>query len=417
MESEASSDSDNMTTSSPQTVFESGKVRVTHKRAEDAELPYHLKKEEPPKEIEKKIEEKGESDVDDTSTAYPSQMSSYSAIRDFGSSLSSVPPSWSTFSMSSCAVPDADYDSRATSWKDTVSDFGSLLQSRSSIANESLDFVPRKFVPQKSESIEEYPENQKDLLQTPSKGSLQPSDSFEYANSEDKLRIRKMEEMWQSETPTIERKHPMLQRKLKEYLNKRSKDLPKWESKETDSEDSDSSEKGWSFIKDEKKLERDRTVLRRASKDECKPESGIKPQNVPKLSITKTEDRGSLSDSSPTSKSPSTIALKQRLSVDPTLRAPFTILPGIYTDQRDVAKRFGRMVEVFKKPGHHIGPAKNPDCLCDHCRAYFQNCGYRNRARSVGDPPVTPFVNWKNVKQSANIEENQTSDGIMYTDF
>lgn len=103
--------------------------------------------------------------------------------------------------MSSCAIPE-DYDSVAnTSWKDTYSDMESLLMSRSSIApTESLDFVPRKLYGT-SHSIDETPEisfDRKDLLQTPSVGSLQPSDSFEYANSEDRFRIRQMEEVWQN---------------------------------------------------------------------------------------------------------------------------------------------------------------------------------------------------------------------------
>ena len=37
------------------------------------------------------------------------------------------------------------------------------------------------------------------------------------------------------------------------------------------------------------------------------------------------------------------------------------------------ASKFGRVKKGLKKPGHHIvGPAKNPDCPCEHCRYYFE---------------------------------------------
>jgi len=75
------------------------------------------------------------------------------------------------------------------------------MMSRSSIApTDSLDFVPRRRY-EAAQSIDETPEfsfDRKNLLDTPSATSIQPSDSFEYANSEDRLRIREMEEMWKN---------------------------------------------------------------------------------------------------------------------------------------------------------------------------------------------------------------------------
>lgn len=52
------------------------------------------------------------------------------------------------------------------------------------------------------------------------------------------------------------------------------------------------------------------------------------------------------------------------------------------------ARRFGQVVPAIRKPGHHVGPAKNPDCQCDHCRRWFaQREGCRERALSLGDTP------------------------------
>ncbi|XP_063910011.1 uncharacterized protein LOC135127505 [Zophobas morio] len=412
MESDATNSSsesttENETASTPQTVFESEKVRITHKRADETQLPFSVRKSRSSsKERKPEPEKMEESDLDDgTTTAYPSKLSSYSTIRDFSSSISSVPQSWTTYSMSSCTVPD-DYDSIAnTSWKDTFSDIDSLLHSRSSIAQtESLDFIPRKLF-EKNASIDETPEieSSKDVLETPSQLSLQPSDSFEYANSEDRLRIKKMEEFWKNKTcakqwksPHTERRHLLQQKKIKEYLEKRlsDKNLPKWESKESDSEGSDVSEKGWTFVKASKKQE------------EAKTES------VP-------SQASSAQKTSSSSKSPSTIVIQQRLSLDPSLRAPFTIVPGIYTNQRAIAKKFGSIVPVVRKPGHHVGPVKNPDCLCDHCQRHFMNVGYRGRARSMGDPPAFDVQNWKNFARFPQTESasNKSVPSQLCTDF
>ncbi|XP_022916560.1 uncharacterized protein [Onthophagus taurus] len=387
--SSSCSDSEtNKTTSSPQTVFESEKFRLTHKRV-DNDLPFTLRKNESKDskistDSLKKSAGKEESDNDGDSTAYPSQRSSYSNIKDFRSSLSSVPPSWSTMSMSSYALPDDDSVAN-TSWKDTYSDLGSLLESRSSLAQtESLDFVPRKLI--QRESIDEAPE-------ITGRGSLQPSDSFEYANSEDKARIKQMERMWGNDAPNsaqIQKKHLVQQKKLQEYMDKRmssNQSIPKWrQSKDSDS-GTDSDEKGWDV--DPKKVAE--TVVKCAEK---------KIQSDP-------------------SRTPSILAIKQKLSLDPTLSSPFTMFPGVYTDQRTVARRFGNIVNVFKKPGHHIGPAKNPDCMCDHCRQYFQTYAMRGRARSWGDSQVT--MNWKEMarasvpRDSEHNRLNKPDEG--YTDF
>ncbi|KAF7274307.1 hypothetical protein GWI33_013024 [Rhynchophorus ferrugineus] len=501
LESDASSgdESRSKSASTPQTVFENEKMKVTHKKANEHELPFYLKnrlleKSDSAGRLLKKSPETGDqedSDDDAVSSAYPSKVSSYSTIGDYSASMSSVPRSWTTYSMSSCAIPD-EYDSIAnTSWKDTFSDIESLLQSRSSLAaTESLDFVPRKLY-DKNESIDETPEylsDRKGLLETPSIASLQPSDSFEYANSEDKMRIRQMEEKWKNKShgrgyksPINEKTLQVQQQRMQEYMDRKIKDKKNWESKESDSNDSDDSGKGWTFVKGPHKRD---TVLRRPSKEEDTPKttspSGTLPTtsspaaNLPNISspanmlpntvrqafmkslmyqttsdpllvspttletqkapetskkkptpLKKTSpkdsyEQGSLSDSSPTSRSPSYVATKQRLSLDPKLRSPFMIVPGIYTEPRSIARKFGTVVSVMKKPGHHIGPAKNPDCLCDHCQSYWDSYeGYRNRTRSVGDPPSGKYVtNWRefleNGKESVRASDEQQ---LPFTDF
>lgn len=430
--SSSCSDSENKTTSSPQTVFESEKFRLTHKRAHDKEAPHHLQKTQSNdsnvQSLRKKFE-KDESDDDGASTAYPSQLSSFSAIKDIGSSFStSVPPSWSSVSMTSCPLPDDDSVAN-TSWKDTYSDLGSLLESRSSLAQtDSLDFVPRKLW--QRQSIEESPENGS-LPETPSKASLQPSDSFEYANSEDRMRIKKMERMWGQDnkpwkSPQFQKKHLVQQKKLKEYLDKRMSDksLPKWESKDTDSEGTDSEEKGWTIVNEEQKIKaskEDPKVIADVVK-QCADRKKVETKPSP---ISRFMDRkGNASDSNLAAKSPSILAIRQRLNANPSLGSPFTIFPGIFTEQRAVAKRFGNVVNVFKKPGHHIGPIKNPDCTCEHCRRHFETHGMRARAKSLGDSGGV--INWKEINrcsqptEALQPQQNNPIDEKMdlgYTDF
>ncbi|KAK9891484.1 hypothetical protein WA026_014721 [Henosepilachna vigintioctopunctata] len=218
--------------------------------------------------------DKSDSEAEDaSSTAYPSKLSSYSTIKDFTSSISSVPRSWTNYSMSSCAVPDLDCDSVTnTSWKDnTYSDLDSVLQSRSSIApTDSLLFVPRKL---KSYSIDESPELLNKESKSPSGVSLEQSDSFEYANSDDKLRIKRMEEMWQKEkedrgaTERAELRRKEQQRKMNEYIQRKLKHMSKNESKDSESEDSADSGKGWTFVKDDAKTLGRNSTVKRHSKD------------------------------------------------------------------------------------------------------------------------------------------------------
>lgn len=59
------------------------------------------------------------------------------------------------------------------------------------------------------------------------------------------------------------------------------------------------------------------------------------------------------------------------------------------------ARRFGSVVPAIRKPGHHVGPAKNPDCQCDHCRRWFADReSGRERALSVGDVPYLRNTFW-----------------------
>lgn len=63
------------------------------------------------------------------------------------------------------------------------------------------------------------------------------------------------------------------------------------------------------------------------------------------------------------------------------------------------AQKFGTVIRGMKKPGHHVGPAKNPDCQCEYCRRWFSQRSYsRDRASSLD---IT-FINYSNAANSYN---------------
>lgn len=386
MEADSDSSSTNSdetkSASTPQTVFESEKICVTHKKATQEVVPFTLRQKLLQVADSKSENTSLEKESDDeTSTGYPSKVSSYSNMGYSLSSLSSFQTSATPYSMSSCTFPDMDNDSVAnTSWKDTFSDIDNLIQSRSSVGpNDSLYFIPQKI---DEEEVESVTDSTKRRTDTPASVSVHTNDSFEYANSEDKLRIKRMERLWTSKSPGVKRKLFAESDPQQDVIDKKFNQLVL--SKDSDSEHSDEEAQGWTFVKNNDNHKEEEKISKNNQREEVTSTSTDTLQTV----RSKHSRMGNPNeDSRSASKSPSSLILLQRLKFDPTLRSPFTISPGQYTEQRFIAKRFGPVVNVFKKPGHHIGPAKNPHCFCDHCKRHFESLGYRNRTSSMTDSP------------------------------
>lgn len=81
-------------------------------------------------------------------------------------------------------------------------------------------------------------------------------------------------------------------------------------------------------------------------------------------SITKNEDMGSFSDCSQSS----------------TYRKQPINSNYATTQVARMASKFGPTRRIVKQD-HHVGPSKNPDCLCLSCRQYFNT---RHRSLSIG---------------------------------
>ncbi|XP_024219477.1 uncharacterized protein [Halyomorpha halys] len=265
-ESNGSSSSDEETASTPQTVFESGKVKVIHSRANSDTLPHALQRQKRCVLSNPSVPTLGSGSI---SSGYPSAQSSMISATD-GMSLTS----------------------------------GSVLSSAAVTSAKDTDFSSR--------------------------------DSFDYENSFDRLRIKEKERLW---------------------ANKLTHGTMTEESSESSS---DSEGMAWSF--DRVLLKREDTV-KRTSEDPNKPSTS-------KIELSKS---GSLSDSE--------TSLKYK-------REALTKKPCPVFQHFSKASKFGPIVSTLKKPGHHVGPSKNPNCSCDTCRYFFEHVCYRNRTRSLGDKPL-----------------------------
>ncbi|XP_058793233.1 uncharacterized protein LOC131665384 [Phymastichus coffea] len=336
-------DDDNATQT---TVFESSNVRVTHTQANPSILPRGFQDEKAflkraserrcesfrnvPMRMPSLASSKGYESDDVLSSLYPSQFSSYSRLRDFESSIA-----WSAASSRSGIT-----DESATSWKDT-------------------------------------------------EVSVTPCDSFDYADSLDKERIKSMAIAKSWKSPSIERKHLLQGQLMKDYL-KRNKPVDSSSESSSDSSDSDGSAEGvgWSFVSSEENssivrgkltLPSTATALvdRTTSRMLCTLDNNSNKSAgiIGEVKTTIFRDRigpfGSISPSPTLSK------------VQSRMTSPFTTPQGERTDHILKASIFGRVVNTFRKPGHHVGPAKNPSCSCEHCRRHFEEIESRVRSRSL----------------------------------
>ncbi|XP_073847013.1 uncharacterized protein isoform X2 [Musca autumnalis] len=62
--------------------------------------------------------------------------------------------------------------------------------------------------------------------------------------------------------------------------------------------------------------------------------------------------------------------------------------PGYSSEYLDKASKFGKVVAA-RKPGHHVGPTKNPNCSCESCQRWLaERFQVRGRAFSLGESPL-----------------------------
>lgn len=260
-------------------------------------------------------------------------------------------------------------------------------------------------------------------------GSITQSDSFEYADSIDRARILEKEKCWAAagagdwpvdkswRSPQLERRRHLQEQRFQRFLDEHPRQL---DADTTTTTDSDStadtgSEMAWSFG-------------RNSSANSSRPASALGSAPSGPSGAASTGGVGGLRREDTVRRAPAPtapIAVPARQEAAPTASSaplplltttPATPLPRSDRDAllarfapprpvgpfggkaaagpgrlpasafapfcgtQQTASRFGTVLGL-RRPGHHVGPAKNPECSCDNCTAYFR---MRDRDRSQG---------------------------------
>uniref|UniRef100_A0A4Y0BPA7 Uncharacterized protein n=1 Tax=Anopheles funestus TaxID=62324 RepID=A0A4Y0BPA7_ANOFN len=171
------------------------------------------------------------------------------------------------------------------------------------------------------------------------------SDSFEYDNSEDRYRIHEMERVWKQH----HWKSPSVERRLLQMHN------PLVTSQSCHSPDSEHNftESDHSFVYDE-------APHPHASNPSLNEYSDSSPSTV-KSASQRASDGPNRS-----------FMLQQQAVLAATLqhKREFSPVEGYTDEYLAIARRFGSLITGRRKPGTHMGPVRNPECPCEHCRRW-----------------------------------------------
>lgn len=223
--------------------------------------------------------------------------------------------------------------------------------------------------------------------------SIAPSESFEYDDKLDRLRINQMEERW-GRPAAAWRSGP--------------DGVRKWQHASLD----DFVEEDIRTIGDEPFGPVYNNVRTQQPVPKVVPPSAAATSYTPMHQMTKEEDNNayahrlylqrSTSSTAPANIAPEPDYERQRRIIFEPVRSScsqtssvLSRIAGYTMEHLKKARRFGSVVPAIRKPGHHVGPAKNPDCQCDHCRRWFADReSGRERAASVGDVPYIRNTFW-----------------------
>lgn len=106
------------------------------------------------------------------------------------------------------------------------------------------------------------------------------------------------------------------------------------------------------------------------------------------------------SDSIPMKLSPRRITIPDQSSPSAAETSPMSSLrSGNFSkDHYELATKFGSVIKTMRKPGHHVGPVRNPTCLCETCKRWMlerDQVQNRERAYSFGETPITRSNFWR----------------------
>ena len=204
--------------------------------------------------------------------------------------------------------------------------------------------------------------------------NLMPSESFEYENTTDRSRIRQMEMLWEKSkgwrSPEKERKFMLQQRKMIEFMHHNEQQMLEGPS-ELDDAPSEVS-----------------VVI-----------SEVKPRNDHHFiynnvsSIPKVVNRDNTKNLFDCTEKHKKIIFTPSFSPSSQASSQQTSISTQKNEQWSRALKFGAVIGRMR--ARHFGPAKNPDCPCDHCRRWAADrVQGRGRTLSVGDEPMTRSMFW-----------------------
>lgn len=214
--------------------------------------------------------------------------------------------------------------------------------------------------------------------------SICPSDSFDYDNRSDRWRIRQMDDMWKEKEKrwrmfsssimhdSIEEKDPV-DGSIHDYENISPK-------VQQTRQQNDAYYKEIPTIVSANVKPTPNEDVRQQHNEALELSRSARPMygrgksvELPIKSMTERIAR------------PATFWLKSDLGTTTEKRKSPALIPGYTREHLLRAQKFGSVIEAIRKPGHHVGPAKNPDCKCEYCRRWFAERGdhFRERASSL----------------------------------
>uniref|UniRef100_A0AAG5DCC6 Uncharacterized protein n=1 Tax=Anopheles atroparvus TaxID=41427 RepID=A0AAG5DCC6_ANOAO len=247
---------------------------------------------------------------------------------------------------------------------------------RRDITGSSLSSIMAGGVCDEVEELEETTNSNVKLNRSGTSGTQ--SDSFEYENSEDRIRIYEMERVWNQQhwkSPSVERK--LLELHNPNHLGKQSPLLFR-----SDSENN-LTESDHSFVYDNAPSSLQLHATHHESNPSLNEYSDSSPSTV-KSASQRTPESGR--------------AFLQQAVLAATLQQQqqqprgFSPVEGYTNEYLAIARRFGSLIMGRRKPGTHMGPVRNPECPCAHCRRWIAErekggesvtVGARERAFSV----------------------------------
>ncbi|XP_055707643.1 uncharacterized protein LOC129804407 isoform X2 [Phlebotomus papatasi] len=233
----------------------------------------------------------------------------------------------------------------------------------------------------------------------------QSSDSFEYDNANDRNRIKQMEELWQRKStstdkvwnsPQAERKFLMQQQRMNEFMKQKEQGekmkLVLGVLETDDSEHSGNiseSERSYTPLV-AKNLCPNVMVGMGMSVKEPSPASTAKTVQSTIPEDQQRREASEPKDLWPGLKKPPPTFLNFTRDSESASSSLVSHLSGYTHEYLAKARKFGAVVGALRKPGHHVGPAKNPECQCEHCRRWMaERDKGRGRSTSISEIPLT----------------------------